>query len=288
VTITSVRESRAAQNLSNTMSVAGGRDAAGSRRVHGRFYARFRLDAAHDDAGSPGEVLVSRLATFIVSLAFLLGVVCQPTAHPARVRAYGALTLDSRLNHIAVIGDSYTTGTDEGGRGPNSWTALAWHALAQRGVPIAADVAAEGKAGYVAPGDHGSIFEDLTSRAVKPDDALVVFFGSRNDQGVDPALLAGRAHDTFDLARLLAPTARFLVIGPPWPTADVPQPVLQIRDVLNAMARAAGAAFVDPIGDRWFVDRPDLIGPDGVHPNDAGHQYLANNIAPLIRTQLSR
>ncbi len=204
------------------------------------------------------------------------------------MRAYDTLTLDSRLNHVAVIGDSYTTGTDEGGLGPKSWTARAWQTLAQRGVRIAADVAAEGRAGYGVPGDHGSIFEDLTGRAVKPDDALVVFFGSRNDQGVDPELLAGKARDTFDLARLLAPSARFLVIGPPWPTADVPESILQIRDVLNAAARAAGAAFVDPIGDRWFVGRPDLIGPDGVHPNDAGHQYLADKIAPLIGMQLSR
>ena len=70
------------------------------------------------------------------------------------------------------------------------------------------------------------------------------------------------------------------MIGPPWPTADVPDSLLQIRDVLNAAARAAGAAFVDPIGDRWFVDRPDLIGADGVHPTDAGHAYLAAKIAP--------
>jgi lysophospholipase L1-like esterase len=230
------------------------------------------------------EVVVSRLATFVISFTFLVGVVIQ---HPVRVRAYDTLTLDSRLNYIAVIGDSYTTGTDEGGLGPKSWTALAWQTLAQRGVRTVADVSAEGRAGYFAPGDRGSIFEDLTASAVKPDDALVVFFGSRNDQGVDPGLLAGRARDTFDLARLLAPSARFLVIGPPWPTADVPGSMLLIRDVLNAAARAAGAAFVDPIGDRWFVDRPDLIGPDGVHPNDEGHAYLADKIAPLIRTQLS-
>ena len=86
----------------------------------------------------------------------------------------------------------------------------------------------------------------------------------------------------------LAPTARFLVIGPPWPTADVPEAVLQVRDVLNVEARAAGAPFIDPLGDGWFVGRPDLIGPDGVHPTDAGHEYLAGKIAPLIRTQLPR
>jgi lysophospholipase L1-like esterase len=228
---------------------------------------------------------VSRLATFVISLTVLVGVLIQ---RPARVPPYHTVTLDSRLTHIAVIGDSYTTGTDEGGLGPNSWTALAWKALAQRGLRIAADVSAEGRAGYGVPGDHGSVFEDLTARAVKPDDFLVVFFGSRNDQGVDPELLAEKARETFGLARRFAQSARFLVIGPPWPTADVPDAVLQIRDVLNAEARAAGAAFVDPIAAHWFVDRPDLIGPDGVHPNDAGHEYMADMIAPLIRTQLFR
>lgn len=231
---------------------------------------------------------MSRLAGFVVNLALLVGLLVDVVAHPAHARPYAPLTLDGRLTHIAVVGDSYTTGTDEGGLGPNSWTALTWQTLTKRGLQIDADVAAEGRAGYFVPGDHGSVFEDLTVRSVKSDDVLVVFFGSRNDQGTDPGLLAGRARDTFTIARILSPSARFLVIGPPWPTADVPESVLQIRDALNSEARAAGAAFVDPIGAHWFVDRPDLIGPDGVHPNDAGHRYLADKIAPLIRTQLFR
>ncbi|TVS83123.1 Rv0518 family GDSL lipase [Mycobacterium helveticum] len=229
---------------------------------------------------------MGRVATVVVGLACVLGVVFGQVAQPARVRAYD--TLDTWPYRVAVIGDSYTTGTDEGGLGPYSWTARVWRTLAVQGVRIAPDVAAEGRAGYVVLGDHGSVFGDLTALAVQPDDALVVFFGSRNDQGADPGMLAARSHDTFELARRLAPAARLLVIGPPWPTADVPEAILQIRDVLNVEARAVGAAFVDPIGDRWFVGRPDLIGPDGVHPTDAGHEYLADKIAPLIRMQLPR
>jgi GDSL-like Lipase/Acylhydrolase family len=201
---------------------------------------------------STGEVVVSRLATFVISLALLLGVVCADPAHP--VRAYHPLTLDFRLNHVAVIGDSYTTGTDEGGLGTKSWTARAWQTLGQRGVRIAADVAAEGKAGYGVPGDLGSVFRDLTARAVKPNDVLVVFFGSRNDQGVDPELLAVRARGTFHLARRRAPSARFLVIGPPWPTADVPVPMLQVRDILNV-------ARPDRRSSVRRSDRRPLVGP---------------------------
>jgi lysophospholipase L1-like esterase len=233
-------------------------------------------------------MVISRLATFVTGLVLLVSSVLQHPAQPVFTRGYHALSRDYRINRVAVIGDSYTAGTDEGGRGPQSWTACALRALAAHGVRIGADVAAEGRAGYGVPGDHGSVFEDLTAMAVKPDDVLVVFFGSRNDQGVEPGLLTQRARATFDLARRLAPAARFLVIGPPWPAADVPGSVLQIRDVLNVAARAAGAAFVDPIGGGWFVNRSDLISVDGVHPNDQGHLYLADMIAPLIRMQLLR
>lgn len=231
------------------------------------------------------EVGVSRLATFLIGVSLLLGV--GLVAYPAQLRTYETLTLDFRLNHVAVIGDSYTTGTNEGGLGARSWPSRAWQVLSARGSRVSADVAAEGRAGYAVTGDHGSIFEDLTAHAVQSDDALVVFFGSRNDQGVDPGLLIEKTHAALDLARRLAPAARLLVIGPPWPTADVPPSMYLIRDILGGAAGAAGATFIDPIAEHWFVGRPDLIGADGVHPNDAGHQYMADKIAPLIRTQLS-
>jgi hypothetical protein len=54
----------------------------------------------------------------VIGLTLLVGGVFQHLAHPAQVRAYDLLTQDFRLKHVAVIGDSYTTGTDEGGLGP--------------------------------------------------------------------------------------------------------------------------------------------------------------------------
>jgi lysophospholipase L1-like esterase len=225
---------------------------------------------------------VGRLAAFVVSCALLVGAV-SPQASSVQLTSR-----DTVPSRVAVIGDSYTTGSNEGGNGPQGWAARSWQSLARQGFQVTPDVAAEGGAGYGVRGNHGSVFGDLTPRAVKPDDAVVVFFGSRNDQGVDPAALADAARDCFVFARRTAPSARLLVIGPPWPTADVPDAVLQIRDVLYAQARAVGATWIDPIAERWFVDRPDLIGKDGVHPNDAGHAYMADKIAPLIAGQLPR
>jgi lysophospholipase L1-like esterase len=228
---------------------------------------------------------MNRLMTFVVSLTLLVGIVA---AGPPPGQRYALLSREAPMYHVAVVGDSYTNGTAIGGQGPKAWTAQAWQDLAGEGVQVAPDVAAEGRAGYGVRGDHGSIFLDLTARAVHPDDALVVFFGSRNDQGVDPATLSQMAHDAFTLARRTAPSASLLVIGPPWPTAAVPPAVLQIRDILKGQAMAVGASFFDPIVAGWFVGRPDLIGPDGVHPNDAGHVYMAQKLAPLINAQLPR
>jgi hypothetical protein len=228
---------------------------------------------------------VSRLVTFVLSIGLLVGLA---NAGSTTVRDNDIVTLDASLNRIAVVGDSYTTGGELGGLGSKGWTTRAWQLLAREGIPVAPDVAAEGGAGYGTRGNHGSVFEDLTADAVKPDDALVVYFGSRNDQGVDPTQLSVLAYGTFQLARRTAPSAKFLVIGPPWPTADPPGPVLKIRDALKYQAGVAGATFIDPISQGWFVGRPDLIGKDGVHPTDAGHAYMAEKIAPLIGAQLTR
>ncbi|MGY4708167.1 Rv0518 family GDSL lipase [Mycolicibacterium sp. CBM1] len=227
---------------------------------------------------------LSRLAASGLTGLVVLGAILGQTRPPA---GYELTTRGSTLTRIAVIGDSYTTGTDEGGQGPQGWTSQAWQLLANQGVKVDADVAAEGGAGYGIRGNRGNVFEDLTVRAVNRDDVLVVFFGSRNDQPVDLQKYPVLVGETFQIARRVAPQAKFLVIGPPWPTADPPPVVLTLRDDLRAQARAVNAVFIDPIAEGWFVGRPDLIGQDGVHPTDAGHRYLAEKIAPLIRSQLS-
>jgi lysophospholipase L1-like esterase len=220
------------------------------------------------------------------ALALLISVSGERPIRVAHNDSDDIVTLDSYVNRIAVVGDSYTTGTDLGGLGPTGWTARAWDELASYRMPISADVGAEGGAGYGTRGNRGSLFEDLTARTVKPDDKLVVFFGSRNDLNVDPAQLSILAFGTFQLARRIAPSATFLVIGPPWPTVDPPANLVRIRDALQYQAGVAGATFVDPIAERWFLGKPGLIGSDGVHPTNAGHQYMADKIAPLIAAQL--
>lgn len=218
-----------------------------------------------------------RLGTLV--LAFALVAALLSPGHPEARATY-------TVTRLALISDSYTTGTDEGGQGSSGWPTRAWQLLAASGVAVAPDVSAESGAGYNTRGDQGSTFADLTRGAVTAEDGLVVFFGSRNDQHADPALLTMMVYATLDRARSAAPHARLLIIGPAWPSADPPASILRIRDILRYQAGIANATFVDPIAAGWFVGRPELIGSDGVHPTDAGHQYLADLIAPLIAGQL--
>jgi lysophospholipase L1-like esterase len=187
---------------------------------------------------------------------------------------------------VAIIGDSYTRGSDMGGNGDHGWPKLVTSELDRQGVPIKPVVGAVRGVGYVDRGRHGTVFDDQIPKAVAPDDWLVVLFGSRNDVGFPLPDLTAAVERTLADVKAAAPNAKVLVIGPPWTNANPPQPFLWVRDILKSQAGAVGATFVDPIADGWFADQPDLIGTDGVHPTDAGHQYMADKIAPLIAQQL--
>ena len=230
--------------------------------------------------------------TFVLSIAVLGGAL---NAQVPQGQRHGVRLMDYAVNRVAVIGDSYTTAGDsyttadkEGENGATGWPTQVWRALTRHGIAVTPTVVAEDGAGYSTAGESGNVFEDLTVLAVKPNDVLVVFFGSRNDIDVDPTRLSVAMFGTFKVARQIARSAKFLVVGPAWPTADPPKSIRRVRDVLEYQAALAGATFVDPIAGRWFVGRSDLIGPEGLQPTDAGHTYLAAKLAPLIGAQLNR
>jgi lysophospholipase L1-like esterase len=188
-----------------------------------------------------------------------------------------------REHRIAIIGDSFTEGSDEGGLDLHSWPELMRENLNEMGLVVELDVSAEGSAGYAQPGLNQSFFSDKANIIDDRDD-LVIFFGGANDTGVDPVGLKTAVHNTFAKAKNLAPHAKFIVIGPAVPNDNPPASFITVRDVIREQANEAGMQFVDPIDERWLVGDPDLIGADGFHPTDRGHVYLEQKIQPLVRT----
>jgi lysophospholipase L1-like esterase len=186
---------------------------------------------------------------------------------------------------VSVIGDSYTSGSGMGGQGDHGWPALVERQL-NPDHPVSILKGAEGASGYGKPGHNGTDFAAEVPKVVKSNSRLVVVFGSRNNtehlQDL-PAAVDG----TLAAIKVKAPTASLLVIGPAWPVGEPPPEVLEARDIIRTEAVKAHAVWVDPITDGWLVGHPELIGEDGIHPNDAGHVWLAEKIGALIVDQLS-
>ncbi len=201
-----------------------------------------------------------------------------------------ALTTDEHPffpSRVVVIGDSLTAGAFEGGMGPFGWPELTWHNLRSTGIQVAPEVSGRGGSGYAHRGLDGTVYPEEAARLVWPDDSVVVFFGSRNDVPEPIGAIGAQANRAFGETRHTAPRAVLLVIGPVWFDVHPPAEILAIRDTLRNETMLAGGIFVDPIEEGWFVGRPELIGADGRHPNNAGHQYLAEQIAPRIRGALT-
>jgi lysophospholipase L1-like esterase len=195
------------------------------------------------------------------------------------------------VDYVAIIGDSYTSGSAEGGVGLAGWPALVTTQLKNQGITIVPRVGAVQNSRYVVGGiRRARAFADEVGTVVGPQDRLVVLFGSRNDayKQAPPTFadeLNAAVQRTLAKAKEQAPKATILVIGPAlttWADDDPSPPILLVRDTLKAQAEASGAVFVDPVAEQWFVGQPDLIGSDRMNPTDAGHVYMADKIAPII------
>lgn len=202
---------------------------------------------------------------------------------------------------IAVIGDSFSSSTGA------SWNHLGW--AVQLGYllgGIEADVRqiAIGGTGYVndatSPGPRQYSFIQHIGDLAQADFDIVIFAGGIND-----SLMAGAqsaALSTFQAARALQPDALFVVMGA-WcgaggataallaTEAAIQAATVQWGDALTVFVPVSG----DPVGAWIGTSNAPVINasgaagggnPDGTHPGDVGHLYLARRANAAIRSAL--
>ena len=186
---------------------------------------------------------------------------------------------------VAVIGDSLSTGF--GTSADQAWPVLLRSVPLPDNRTVQVTNAAENGSGYVVPGEHGDTFTSEVQAAVGADTDVVVFFGSDNDEGTDPAALREAAAETFAEASALAPKATLVAVGP-LSGNDEPDPALaSVRDSTASAAQEAGVPFVDPIADQWLEGRADiLLGPDREHPSVAGQELLRDKMRAVLTSAL--
>lgn len=227
--------------------------------------------------------------SFAAAAALLSG--CAPAPAPVsdKVREYYEAIPSPTLptsQTVGVIGDSFTSGSKEGGNDATNWTRLVEAEIQRKRADTYITAGAYGGGGWLALGPFGQGFMDGVSKVATKEKALLVFFGSVNDSAKDVEAYQSKVRETLTAARAGSPNAKLLIIGPPAVRPAAHATLAPLRDVLASEAQAAGADFVDPLTDQWFTDRPDLIGADGVHPTDEGHKYMAERILPAVARNL--
>jgi lysophospholipase L1-like esterase len=196
------------------------------------------------------------------------------------------------VNYAAIIGDSFVVGLGNAGTGRAGWPSILFERMKNQRIFMAARLRGGPKSGWVdrVSSIEGASFEAFLGDVAGSNDKLLVLFGGAcADGGVPPDKLADAVQSTLDTAVRKAPQASIVVVGPVWTRwieGGPPPDVLLVRDVLESHAAAARAIFVDPVADQWFAGRPDLIGRDGVSPNDDGYSFLADRLQPVLEPLL--
>jgi lysophospholipase L1-like esterase len=220
-------------------------------------------------------VLVSTLCSALLAIA---AVVIPPGAHrgvaaAAAQRSAGA----ARVTHsVTFIGDSWTEGI--GATGLRSYAVLTGEQLGWK-----YKVLGVGGSGYDVKG-RGSTFGQRVDRAVSTHADVIIVQGSINERRSTARALASAALGTLTRLHVAAGAhTRILVVGASY-TRGVPTATVNwINATIGRAAAKVGVAFVNPAAQRWTNPADRRIWADPNHPNDAGHQLVANHVKSLLR-----
>jgi lysophospholipase L1-like esterase len=204
--------------------------------------------------------------------------------------------IPSRGGRLGVLGDSITDGsTYNVGGGIGTWL---YRAARRLGVTDVWDQS-RGGTGYVTAGSYATLANrvalDITPYSF---DRLIVFAGY-NDNATDQTALGVAAASLYTTLLALSPAPEITVIGCWSPTGSPGASITNTDATLKTAATAAGIPFISPITGAVYNGAGTLLETQGawittanastyvnttdnVHPNDAGHAYLARRITAAL------
>lgn len=226
---------------------------------------------------------VKNLLLAVLAVIVLAGaVVAVHSGAPSKASPDTALASPSpspQPYRIAILGDSYTGGSDIGGQGSKGYPQI----LAGR-LGAQVYVQAVGGSGYTTRGTGSTTFLERAPNIVGDDPQLVIVYGSRNDSTATGGAL--KAAVTATLTQIVQATShpKVLVIGPAWGPVPPPGAPDADRAIVRSVATSLNLPFVDPVQQGWFTGtNAHFIGADQVHPTDAGHVHEADLIEATLR-----
>lgn len=223
-------------------------------------------------------------AIAIAFVALVLSILFWPQAasEPATTSETDPPVSTSDRPVAAFIGDSYTvgSGTSLSGTGfPSILGTLRDWEVANLG--IAGTGYATDRDELWCPAGGCLDYAGVIPQAVELEPDIVVVSGGRNDLArnttadLEPVVAA-----FYTQLRGALPDARIVVTSPIWDDPPPPRPLLELSDIVEHEASRIGATYLD-LGDP-LEGRPDLIAPDGLHPNEEGLHLIAERINELL------
>jgi hypothetical protein len=122
------------------------------------------------------------------------------------------------------------------------------------------NAAADG-AGYIAAGEAGQTLGSQIAASLNASTDVVVFFGSDNDAGQDPADLKAAVTDALSDSKTLAPHAARIVVGPLTAFDQAKRPgsygdsKLYISTLVAAIARLFPDVWSNSLDPGWVPTR---------------------------------
>jgi lysophospholipase L1-like esterase len=191
-------------------------------------------------------------------------------ANSARLPGRGAVA--------AFLGDSYTTGWTGTGIGRRGWPALVGASFGWRIVNRAV-----AGTGFVNPGWTRQPVATRVASVIRARPDVVFLASGHNDRRYATGAVARAADAVIDRLRPALPNATIVVIGPIWQDGAPAASIVRLRDHLRRKAAATGALFIDPLAGRWFAGASHrFIKADGIHPDDAGHRFIAGRVLAVL------
>lgn len=207
----------------------------------------------------------------------------QDPASPAQVRQWAARASAAqasasaaqeaaRPKRIAFLGDSYTVGaraTDTSKR----WTSLF---CADLGCIELNDGISD--TGYAVAGTqpNGAAYGQRIAAVAAQHPDIVVVSGGRNDLNAPDSQVAPAVAATFADLRSAVPGVRVVAISPFWGADQPPARLGVLASEVRDGVAAIGGVYLD--AGQPLAGHPELMAPDGIHPDDAGYRALADAV----------
>ena len=215
-----------------------------------------------------GTVLLAVL--LVVATATTTAVVTTRTAETVPPPPEGPV-------RVAVIGDSYSAGSNND---------VVWPSLIAAGSSLSISDVAVADASYSGGEGQSGRFAEQIDKALASKPGVIVIFGGLADAGLPDEQINQSAIDLFAELTRRAPNVKVVVFGPIWHHDPVPDVFMALDTDIATAAKTTHTTYISLIREKWLV--ADGLMQGDAAPTDEGQSVLARRLNPLLLEQVRK